>query len=432
VEEALPIAKQIAEALEAAHEQGIVHRDLKPANVKIRRDGMVKVLDFGLAKAISGSSGSSGSPGSADSPTITSPAVTEAGIILGTAAYMSPEQARGQVVDKRTDIWAFGVVLFEMLTGRRLFDGGTVSDSLAAVLTREPDWSQLPSTTPSRIVELIRRCLRKDPTRRLRDVGDAVVEIDDALTSPAASAVALDRPRRPQSSSVVPWGLAALMAVVAGVSIWIASSRGEQPNTRTPARVAITLPPTATMFLGRGSSVAVSPDGQRVVFTATIEQRTQLYVRSLDRMEVTALPGTNGATDPFFSPDGQWVGFAADGKLKKVNLQGRTVVTVTDAPNIRGEAWGPDDTILLTPTNSTGLWRVPASGGKAEALTKVKEGELSHRWPQFVPGGKAVVFTIWNDTGFEGGRIAVQRFDNSEHRELVQGGGYGRIVQVDP
>jgi len=425
MDEAIEIARQVAAALEAAHEIGIVHRDLKPANIKLNAAGTVKVLDFGLAKAVDASAS-----GTSNTAAITSPALTQAGVILGTAAYMSPEQARGQHVDKRTDIWAFGVVVLEMLTGKRTFGGDTVSDAIAAVLTQEPDWSQLPTAIHPRVTDVIRRCLRKDPKRRLRDIGDAVVELDDAMSaSPASGLIAMPAPRT--RSTILPWAVASVAILAAAAAIWPTfRARAPEPNPRSIARVTLPLPPNATMFLGRGSSVAISPDGTRVVYPATINARTQLYLRAIDQMNSVPLPGTDGAADPFFSPDGQWVAFAAGRKIKKINLQGRTVVDITDAVNPRGEAWAPDDSIIFTPDNASGLWRVPASGGQPQKLTTLTEGELSHRWPQVAPSGKAMVFTIWNDTGFEGGRIAAQRMDGSGKTILVQGGAYGRLVET--
>ncbi len=427
IDEAIGIARQTAAALEAAHEIGIVHRDLKPANIKVNTTGTVKVLDFGLAKAVDTAATRTNA---AVSAAVTSPAFTEAGIILGTAAYMSPEQARGQNVDKRTDIWAFGVVLLEMLTAERVFGGDTVSDTVAAVLTREPDWSVLPPATPPRVADLIRRCLRKDQKRRLRDIGDAIVELDDAMSAtPASGPVAAAPPRA--RSTILPWAVAIIAVLAAAVAVWSSlGPRGPEPGPRSIARVSLHLPPNATMFLGRGSSAAISPDGTRIVFTATDQGRTQLHVRALDQTNSVALPETDGAANPFFSPDGQWVGFIAGEKLKKINLQGRTVVTITDAPNVRGEAWAPNDTILFTPTNASALSQVPAGGGAPTPYTSLAEGELSHRWPQVASSGRAMVFTIWNDTGFEGGRIAVQRLDGTERKVLVQGGGYGRIVET--
>ncbi len=332
-----------------------------------RAAGTVKILDFGLAKAVDTAAGR---PSTAVSAAITSPAMTEAGIILGTAAYMSPEQARGQRVDKRTDIWAFGVVVLEMLTGQRMFGGDTVSDAIAAVLTQEPDWSTLPAATPPRVTDLIRRCLRKDPKRRLRDIGDAVSSsMTRGERTPAAAADRSRRGAHPTDAAAVgdrcgrgPRGGGGLLVVAPR-----ACARARRP--RSIARVSLPLPPGATMFLGRGSSVAISPDGTRVVFTATDKARTQLYVaRARSDRTASPLPGTDGAANPFFSPDGQWVGFTADGKLKKINLQGRTVVTITDAPNLRGEAWAPDDTILFTPNNGSALSQVPAGGGTAAAV----------------------------------------------------------------
>jgi serine/threonine-protein kinase len=433
LEEALPIARQLAEALEVAHERGIVHRDLKPANVKLTADGAVKVLDFGLAKAVerpaSGRSGPSGT--AAADAALTTPAVTEAGVVLGTAAYMSPEQARGRPVDKRADIWAFGAVLYEMLTGRRPFDGESVTDALAAVLTRDVDLAVLPASTPHSIRELIRRCLTRAPARRLHDIADARIVIEDAIAgvdspAPAAAPVRTSAPAR----SLAPWLLSALLAVAAAVAI-VAALRPPSPVTPLPMHVGVTLPAGVTLSLGRGSSVAVAPDGRRVAFVATANDRTQLYVRDLDRSAITPLAGTDGAANPFFSPDGQWLGFHADGQIRKVAMQGGSVASVTPAGNLRGQYWSPDDAILFTRNNASALTRVSSAGGAGSAATTLQQGEMSHRWPQVLADAKTVVFTIWNDTGFEGGRVAVEDLTTHERRVLVQGGGYGRVVPVD-
>ncbi len=426
-DEAIAIAKQIAEALEEAHEKGIVHRDLKPANVKLTPDGKVKVLDFGLAKAYTSEASDARSSELSHSPTLTRQG-TEAGMILGTAAYMSPEQARGKPVDKRADIWAFGSLVYEMLVGKPAFAGETTTDILAAVVQNEPDWSRLPEPLPAGIVLLLRRCLQKQAKDRLRDIGDARFEIDPRASAIPATGGRTGSPARGRAFFFGIGAVVAAGALLLPRALWPAP---EAPAM--PVRAIVSLPPDTTLALGRGSAVAVSPDGRRLAFTGRAKGKVQLYVRPLDRFESQPIAGTDGAANPFFSPDGQWVGFFADGKLKKVSLDGGAPVVVTDARTPRGEAWGDGNSILLTPSNNTSIMRVSAlGGGKLEPVTALAAGEMSHRWPRLLPDGKAVLYSIWNDAGWEPARIAVKRLDGdgSEPKLLVPGGGgYARYIR---
>src|SRR6516164_5973391 len=342
IDEALPIARQIAKALEAAHEQGIVHRDLKPANVKLRDDGAVKVLDFGLAKALEPAA--MPNPSVTTSPTITSPALTQFGMILGTAAYMAPEQAKGRAADKRSDVWSFGCVLYEMLTGKRPFDADDVSDTLAAVLRGEPDWQPLPAETPTAIRRLLRRCLEKDRKRRFADAADARLETDDALTSPAidAQTVATVATSVPLWRKAVPAAVAAIIVGLAGAyGAWIL--KPDLPRAVT--RLAITLPDGETP----GLTLALSPDGTRVAYTAN----NHLYVRPLDQLAAVDLAGGTApplasTRTPFFSPDGQWIGFSESAQLKKVSVSGGAPVMIAAVnPPPNGVTWTVDNTILI-------------------------------------------------------------------------------------
>ena len=374
LDEAVPLFIQIADGLEAAHEKGIVHRDLKPPNIKITPDGKPKILDFGLAKARADVAGAVQS----ESPTV-SAAGTRTGIILGTPAYMSPEQARGKPLDKRTDIWAFGCVLFEALTGRAPFLGETLSDTLASILERDPDWSALPPTTSAKLEKLLRRCLQKPTTRRLRDIGDARMELEDAFDedrSDDRSKETTGATRRP----LLPWGVAAVLAVVVGVQ-W---TRNPVESPKHVVRTAIPLPSQQQLTDPGGQPLAIARDGRRLAYTPREAGMTRLYLRSLDEAEVSLVPDTDGARYPFFSPDGEWVGYWAAGRLYRALATGGPPLAIGDAPGLRfGVAWGPDGTIIFA--NSSGLQRIPTTGGDAEPVGADETVET--RWPQFLPDG---------------------------------------------
>jgi serine/threonine-protein kinase len=422
--DALAIARQIAHALEAAHEQGIVHRDLKPANVKVKPDGTVKVLDFGLAKAMDPVAGPEGPACTAmNSPTFTAHA-TEMGVILGTAAYMAPEQARGKAVDKRADIWAFGVVLFEMLTGRQLFDGDTISEVMASVMKDDPDWSRLPPATPPQVLRLLRRCLVKDPKQRLRDIGDARLLLDDTDT-PVPSRVDSRGPR-PRSIGVLPavsLALVCIVATAAAVRLWwprglAAATVGGSPHLQ------IVLPGDDEITKTEMAPLAISPDGTRIAYTAVRDGRAQLYERELGATEPTALPGTEGAGTPFFSPDGQWIGFFTKDKLKKVAIGGTAVQVLCDAGSARGGSWGRDGQIYFAPTMISGILKVSDAGGTPVEVTHLDRahGEISHRWPVMLSDGKTLLFTIWTGPGYDERQIVRLSVPTGERQVLVRGG----------
>jgi len=340
IEEALEIARQVAAGLEAAQECGIIHRDIKPANIRITPEGKVKVLDFGLGKSSQIETAVATADGS-NSPTVTVVDSTRSGVILGTAAYMSPEQARGKVVSLRTDIWSFGCVLYEMLAGKRAFRGETTSDFIAAILTKEPDWNALPPETPVNVRALLRRCLEKDPQKRLRHIGDAQLELEEPDSAGAVSAVG-NTARHLVLMYILSFALGVLAMAGIGWSIW------RRASTSPPvARFNITLPAGEFLPFDHSSQVVLSPDGTRLVYVAARGQQRQLYLRRLDRLEAEPIAGTAGARNPFFSPDGQWLAFFQNFKLKKIALSGGAPVSICDADWLSGGVWGPDDNMVL-------------------------------------------------------------------------------------
>ncbi len=383
VEEAVAVALQTADALQAAHDKGIIHRDLKPGNIMLTAEGQVKVLDFGLAKLESGWSGPPGRGGElTNSPTL----ATRAGMILGTAAYMAPEQAKGRAADKRSDIWAFGCVLYELLTGRRAFEGEGVGDTLAAILRGEPDWKALPDGVPANILTILTGCLEKDRQKRLADM--SVVQF--LLTDGARIGAPIDgRPggleRRPSGLRVA--GIAAGSAILAGIvaaAITLTLTRPEP----TVTRLDVVTPPTDDPM-----SFALSPDGRQLVFVASVENVSRLWVRPLDDVTAQPLPGTDGASYPFWSPDGRALGFFADGKLKRLDVGGGVPQVLADAPGGRGGSWSRDGSIVFAPIVSGPLFRVSASGGPVAVLYEPDQSRFGgYRWPQVLPDGRRVLF----------------------------------------
>src|SRR5688572_15650376 len=416
--DARPIARQIAEALEAAHEQGIIHRDLKPANIKVRDDGVVKVLDFGLAKALAPDRG----PGSADamnSPTLTNRA-TQLGLILGTAAYMAPEQAKGKTADKRADIWAYGVVLYEMLTGRAPFLSETIPETLAHVLTREVSLAELPADVPPRIRRLIARCLVKDPKQRLRDIGDARLILDEAdvdtadsargvqIAAPAVPAVAPARTPARRASWIMPLAAVAL-AVAAAAAAWMLKPTPAAPTLR----MSIVLPPGEQIT----SQPAISPDGLTIAYSAGKSASTsRLYVRRLDSATSRAVDLSIAAGYPFFSPDGRHLAYFSAGRLWRTAVEGGTPTPIAAAPRPWGGSWGDDKRIVFTPTFNEGLWRVSEDGGALEQLTKPDDGAkgYAHVFPQVLPGGD-ILFTMWGRTFY----VAVLPAVGGDWRQVI-------------
>ncbi len=425
VDEVLPIARQIAEALEAAHELGIIHRDLKPANIKLRPDATVKVLDFGLAKALEPSS--SAVADVAASPTLTSPAMmTGVGVLIGTAAYMAPEQAKGRPADKRSDIWAFGCVLYKMLAGRRAFDGEDTTEILAGIVKTEPDWALVPQQTPTAIRTLVRRCLRKERRQRMQDIADARIEIEDVLSTPAGTPEPIPIPRASIWRRNLVWAAGLVAAVAAtGVATW---NLRPEPPTPAVTRTAITLPPGEQLG-GLGGlelpAIAISPDGTRLAYVASRNNVRQIYVRPLDAFESRPVPGTEGGFNPFFSPDGQWIGFMAGGSLRKMLVNGGAALTIANTGNARGVSWGTTG-IVFASTAASPLQFAPEAGGPTRPLTRLGPGESSHRFPQFLSDGQTVFFAV--GAGAVGLRVAVHSITTGQRKMLSAAGTSPRYV----
>ena len=435
-DDAIPIALQIAAALEAAHQAGVVHRDLKPANVRIRPDGTVKVLDFGLAKARMPIDDVSSAPTMLN----TSGPATVAGVILGTAAYMSPELARGKQVDRRTDIWAFGVVVWEMLTGERLFEGETASDVLAAVLVREPDWRRFESRVGGEVAKVVRGCLAKDPRQRLSSAGDVALLLERAVREdvrPAPQAPGQPARRRLRGA-LAGAGLVAAAAIVLGAAAVWTNRAGDDATVVT--RTTVVDPEVVV-----ASGIAISPDGRRLAFIVDRPEGNLLAVRSLDRFDPVVFPGTEGASSPFFSPDGAWLGYFTRTELRKVPVAGGQTRTITSFDgSVRFDPWNPsryptadwadDDTIVFSsgfwrqPATLAGLFTVPASGGEPQPVTRLDGTALGHQWPRFTPDGRHIVFTV-SGSGPRNTHVDAIERRSGTRRRLHDNAAFGQVLE---